>query len=161
MSDTRFYERNSNLFGFIAIQEKIRFIQNANIDRSNLTRVVDINDLSLGKVGVSDCIDSVKSNNIYNLELILSEFSNVVMLTVPYNKEFLYEESVYETFFNLIEDLSEKYNVPYYNYSFNEELNKAEYFYDRLHLNNIGQQKFMEYIFHEFVYNHVTKLTFD
>jgi hypothetical protein len=153
------YERNTNLFGLTAIQEKIRFVSNANLDRSNLVRIVDKVDLSLGMLEIPNCNNSILMNNIKNMELILTTYNNVVLLTVPYNERYLYNEEEYKGFFSLVEEISIRYNAPYYNYSFNKELNREEYFYDRLHLNNVGQKKFMEYIYNDFIEKHLNMLS--
>lgn len=93
--------------------------------------------------------------NIGYLETLIQEAINnkdiPILVSVPYHNEYnshFTADWLNENYYNIIEKISVKFNVPYLDYSHDKRFSfKQEYFKDGSHLNREGKKKFSLIVF--------------
>jgi hypothetical protein len=97
------------------------------------------------------------NKNINYLEILITNIKKnnhiPVLVTTPYskayNKLFFGKEWQDKYYFDIINDISLKFEVPYFDYSYDERLSDNKYFSDCDHLNAIGRKKFSALFFND------------
>ena len=90
-----------------------------------------------------ECETSKIEKNIDLLIEMIENF-NVVLVTTPYYSFSLGEPEDFTNFYEIIERITNDYDVEYFDYSRDIRFNNHEYFFDATHLNTKGRQLFTE-----------------
>ena len=97
----------------------------------------------------SECTHDELEESIDALDDILNSFPNSILVTTPYYLESLDSVDEFNIFYSTVEEISQIYDVPYYDYSRDERFNDPQYFYNNTHLNTLGREKFTQYFYDE------------
>ena len=95
-----------------------------------------------------DCEASVIEANIELLIDIVGNY-NVVFVTTPYYSNALRELEAFDSFYEIIERITQIYDVNYFDYSRDIRFNDQKFFYNATHLNTEGRKLFTEIFINE------------
>ena len=138
------FEENLPFLGIVQSTISIDLLRDSREDRS--FPADDFPNYSLVTPSISprlDCEASIIDTNIDLLIEVVKNY-NVVLVTTPYYTQSLREPEAFTQFYEIINGITDLYDVKYIDYSRDVRFNDHEYFYNATHLNTKGRQLFTE-----------------
>ncbi len=148
-----FKEDKQSIEDYDKVFEKSRFIDE-NTGEIDMERLIKERDKTVNQhaVNFSRGISQISIDKLKEMiEYCQKTGYKCVLITTPfsdiYNEAEVFDDSFFESFYSITDEISEEYDIPYWDYSHSDEFSEDLFlFYDDDHLNKVGTKLFSDIV---------------